>query len=140
MLVTLALAGLAAALVTPRVVDSLASQRSRAAIRGLAVCLAEARAHAVRTQGETLVTIDTDSHEIVAAPLDRRFVIPSETHVELVVAAVEKVATNIGGVRFFPDGSSTGASIRISTPAVAGEIAVHWLTGRVSVSFAERNL
>ncbi len=134
MLVTLAVAGLAAGLVAPRVVDSLASQRSRTAIRSVAAYLAEARAHAVRTRSETLVTIDTGSHELASAALQHRLVIPSETEVELVVAATEKTSAKVGGVRFFPDGSSTGASIRFSTRAIAAEIAVHWLTGRVSVA------
>ena len=36
-------------------------------------------------------------------------------------------------IRFFPDGSSTGGQVRLTSGGSAHRITAHWLTGRISV-------
>jgi general secretion pathway protein H len=48
--------------------------------------------------------------------------------VALTVAETERVA-NIGGIRFFPDGQSSGGEIALTLEGRSARIAVNWLTG-----------
>jgi general secretion pathway protein H len=43
----------------------------------------------------------------------------------------------MAGVRFFPNGSSTGATIDLRTERQAYEVRINWLTGRVSTAAIE---
>jgi general secretion pathway protein H len=138
MLVALALAALAAALVAPRINDSLALAKSRAAVRAVGDYLASARATAILRQDDTVVTIDADKAELSSTARDDRLILPPDSRLEIVVAAVEKVDERSGGIRFFPDGTATGGKVRVMAGKATGDVEVQWLTGRVSLSFEGR--
>lgn len=46
----------------------------------------------------------------------------------------ERRSPTTAGIRFFPNGSSTGATIKLSSERQVYEIRVNWLTGRVSTA------
>ncbi len=46
----------------------------------------------------------------------------------------ERRAKGMAGVRFFPNGSSTGATIQLRSERQAYEVRINWLTGRVSTA------
>jgi general secretion pathway protein H len=48
--------------------------------------------------------------------------------VAMTVAENERT-TNIGGIRFFPDGQSSGGEIALTLDGRSTRIAVNWLTG-----------
>jgi general secretion pathway protein H len=134
-LVALALAALAAALVAPRVNDSLALAKSRAAARGVADYLASARAAAVLRRDDTVVTIDTQNAALSLTARRDPLTLPPNSRLEAVVAAVERVDARIGRIRFFPDGTATGGRLHVTVGGATADIEVQWLTGRVSLSF-----
>jgi general secretion pathway protein H len=136
-LIALALAGLAAALVAPRVNDSLASHRSRAAVRAVADYLAQARADSVLRRSETLVTIDTQRLELSTTARATKLTLRPELRLDLVVAATEKTTAQIGGIRFFADGTATGGKVRLAGRGLDAVVDVHWLTGRVDVAVSK---
>lgn len=52
--------------------------------------------------------------------------------VAVTAAESERRSPTSSGIRFFPNGSSTGATIKLSSERQAYEVRVNWLTGRVS--------
>ncbi len=53
---------------------------------------------------------------------------------EVTAADSEKRSPSIAGIRFYPNGSSTGGTIDLKMEGRAYEIRVNWLTGRVSTA------
>ena len=50
---------------------------------------------------------------------------------ELTTAEQETIDEELGGIRFFPDGSSSGGMIKLSNGSMIQQINVEWLTGRI---------
>ncbi len=53
---------------------------------------------------------------------------------DVVAADSERRSNSSTGIRFFPNGSSTGGTINLRSKGNAYEIRVNWLTGRVSTA------
>ena len=63
-------------------------------------------------------------------PLSR---FPDDYRIVATLASTERDADGIGGIRFFPDGGSTGGSITITRPSGQGvRLRVDWLFGRIT--------
>jgi general secretion pathway protein H len=60
--------------------------------------------------------------------------LPPGLAVELVTVAGERQTGALGGIRFHPDGSSTGGRIVLADGARRVAVGVDWLTGRISVA------
>jgi general secretion pathway protein H len=55
-------------------------------------------------------------------------------NIAVTAADSDKISPSSTGIRFYPNGSSTGGTIDIKSGGSAYEIRVNWLTGRVSTS------
>jgi general secretion pathway protein H len=87
--------------------------------------LRRARAEAIGENRETLVEINVDSR------LVNREKLPS--HIALkVLYAGDNPRSGIAAFRFFPDGTSTGGEVEISSASARRVIAINWLTGGAS--------
>lgn len=53
---------------------------------------------------------------------------------DVTTPAGEAISTQAAGIRFFPNGSSSGGTIRLQQGSERYEISVNWLTGRVSLA------
>jgi general secretion pathway protein H len=60
--------------------------------------------------------------------------LPADLSIELVTIAGERQAAGASGIRFNPDGSSTGGRITIGGAHRRLAVGVDWLTGRVAVA------
>jgi len=101
----------------------------RAAANLVAAELRLARARAIRSSAEALVTVDIAAHQVWAdAPAPRRELGPAIA-LELVTAAPERVSATVGRFRFFPDGSSTGGAVTLRAGARTTRVVIDWLTG-----------
>ena len=60
--------------------------------------------------------------------------LPAGLAVELLTVAGERQSAAVGGIRFHPDGSSTGGRIVLADGARRIAIGVDWLTGRVGIA------
>lgn len=116
MLVVLLLLGVATALVAPRL--TAGGARLDGDTRLLASRLAAARDQAVRQGRAVEISLDTRG-------------LSQGTSLTL-AGEVERGADGVARLRFLPDGSASGADIRLRGPR-GGEraIKVDWLTGRV---------
>jgi general secretion pathway protein H len=78
------------------------------------------------SNAETVFRIDTDRLQFGLPRSMHSF--PKGMAVVMTVAENER-ATNVGGIRFFPDGQSSGGEIALTLDGRSARIAVNWLTG-----------
>jgi general secretion pathway protein H len=105
---------------------------ARTAAHALANDLRGARVSAIVGNSETWVVLDamTKSYDIEPYGVIRK--LPRTVSVELRGPRGENIGTRTE-LRFFPDGSSTGGSIRVTSGAQQHWIVDHWLTGRITI-------
>ncbi|GGF51452.1 hypothetical protein GCM10011611_67400 [Aliidongia dinghuensis] len=121
LMVVLAILGLLLALLPDALSVAIPGQRLRAAAYQLADELKDARTQAVLSGEPSTVQIGPD---------ERTFPRGTQAHLE------ETEPRADGGhaeVRFFPDGSASGGTIRLVQGTRAYVIRIDWLTGRVMV-------
>lgn len=138
MLAILAALALVAALSTPLLrppSDGLVLQR---AAREMAAALRATRARAILRNGETDFVIDLARNVYFASDLPETK-LPADTTLTLVVAKLERSAAEAArdarqAVRFYPDGTSSGAEIELKLRRATAAVKVNWLTGQASAS------
>ena len=90
--------------------------------------LAKARAAAMNSNEETVFAVDPERHLVsVGHNTPRR--LPSGMSVALTIAANERSERG-GGLRFYPDGQSSGGDIVLAFSGQQSRISVNWLTGQ----------
>jgi len=99
--------------------------------------LRDLRAAAIAAGSERVASIDVDARAIqfsdgrAPVQLDRSLVL------SVTAADSEQRGEAKAGIRFFPNGSSTGATIQLKSERQIYEVRVNWLTGRVSTAAIE---
>ena len=126
LLVVLAIAALAATLVVPNVPGLIGSNRLAAATDTTLAVLREARARAIAA-GEA-VAVEFDSTTATYRFADKAQHISDDIAVEL-----ESITGTRVSIRFYPDGASSGAVIRLIGASGDRFIAVDPLTGRIGL-------
>jgi general secretion pathway protein H len=134
LLVVLALLALSAALVVPQFSGVVQTGELKAAVRQLAATLRSARGMAVGEQRETSVLLDVAQKRYQVAGREREYVLPDKLNLEFTTASTELLNAQQAGVKFFPDGTSTGGQIILDSGLRRFVIDVLWLTGRIVVS------
>lgn len=106
----------------------------KAAARQIASRLRDLRAAAMTTGSERVATVDVDGRAVRfsdgRAPLE----LARSIAIAVTGAESERSSPSLTGVRFFPNGSSTGATIQLKSERQAYEVRINWLTGRVSTA------
>jgi general secretion pathway protein H len=103
-----------------------ATARIAVTARAIGATLQLARAQAMASNTEAVFRIDTDRLQFGLPRSMHSF--PKGMAVAMTVAENER-ATNVGGIRFFPDGQSSGGEIALTLDGRSARIAVNWLTG-----------
>ena len=103
-----------------------ATTRIAVTARAVGATLQLARAQAMASNTETVFRIDTDRLQFGLPRSMHSF--PRGMTVAMTVAETERVA-DVGGIRFFPDGQSSGGEIALTLDGRSARIAVNWLTG-----------
>jgi general secretion pathway protein H len=109
----------------------------RAAALLAASRLRDLRVAAMTTGSERVATIDAEGRTIRFGDGREPLALSQSIAMEITAADSERrttTTTTTTGVRFFPNGSSSGATITMSMERQAYEVRVNWLTGRVSTS------
>ena len=127
LLVVLAIAALAATLVVPNVPGLIGSNRLAAATDTTLAVLREARARAIAA-GEA-VAVEFDSTTATYRFADRAQHISDDISVELATVSGARVS-----IRFYPDGASSGAVIRLIGTSGERLISVDPLTSRIGLA------
>jgi general secretion pathway protein H len=108
-----------------------AATRVAVAARAIAASLQLARTQAMASNAETVVRIDVERRQFGVA--GSMHALPRGMTVAMTVAETERIADS-GGMRFYPDGQSSGGEIVLMLEGRASRIAVNWLTGEPRLS------
>lgn len=108
-----------------------AATRVAVAARAVAATLQLARAQAMASNAETVVRIDAQKQQFGLAK--SMHLLPRGMTVAITVAETERVGDS-GGMRFYPDGQSSGGEIVLMLEGRTSRIAVNWLTGEPRLS------
>jgi general secretion pathway protein H len=108
-----------------------AATRVAVAARAIAASLQLARTQAMASNAETVVRIDVERRQFGVA--GSMHALPRGMTVAMTVAETERIADS-GGMRFYPDGQSSGGEIVLILDGRASHIAVNWLTGEPQLS------
>lgn len=131
-LVVMVIAALVLALVGTSISRSVSGAEMRTAARKMAANLRYTRTQAILKKEEKVFMVDTEA-KTYQAP-DRELVqLPEEMNVALTTARTELTGENMGGIRFYPDGGSTGGYVELETDNRIYKVSVAWLTGETVV-------
>jgi len=131
-LIVLVILALFAGLAGSRILGTAGRSSLGTATTEVASLLRRARSEAIvrNTPVEVQIDVDAASFRIVG---DRSYKAPDRLKVTLFAAATDRTTSNVGEIRFFPDGSSTGGEVTLATDDARQYVQVDWLTGRVAV-------
>ena len=133
LLAVLALLGLAAGAVLQLGHGSSETAKVRAFLIQAEAMMREARPAAIGTAAVQDVLIDTDARRLVHAARGMALDVPAGVSLDGELARVPEAGKGRYVVRFFPDGSSTGASLPFRFRGKVHELRVNWLTGLADV-------
>ena len=96
--------------------------------------LRDVRAKAMTSGAESLAAIDVGGHTMQFSDGSAPVAFARSMKIEVMSADSENRDPSVAGIRFYPNGSSTGGTINLEMEGRAYEIRVNWLTGRVSTT------
>jgi general secretion pathway protein H len=108
-----------------------AAARVAVTARAVAATLQLARAQAMANNSEVVVRIDTQKGQFGVA--GSMHTLPGGMSVAMTVAETERTGES-GGMRYYPDGQSSGGEIVLMLDGRASRIVVNWLTGEPQLS------
>jgi general secretion pathway protein H len=94
--------------------------------------LRDLRAAAMTTGSERVATIDVSKRMIGFSDGREPLQLNKTIAVAVTGADAERRSETVEGIRFYPNGSSSGATITLRSEGEAYEVRINWLTGRVS--------
>ena len=110
------------------------SAQLKAATRDLVSSLRYARGQALISQQEVTVAINLAENSYQISNRDKIYHFSDEIELTLVIAQDEFKDKEIGRLRFYADGSSSGGRITMEWSNLIYKIDVNWLSGKVEVS------
>lgn len=139
MIAVLALVGIIAVAMSISLVRGLSSTKVKAASRDLAAAMRYTRGQAIIKREERALEVDVENKSYTA-PGKRTVNLPEDMHLHLLTGRQElsNAEETAGRIRFFPDGSSTGGRVRLSSGPREWIVNVAWLTGEISLEEAEQ--
>lgn len=132
LLMVVGLMAIALALFSGAIGGGLDGLRLRNAAKEVVAQLRYARVTAITSGEATAFTLDVDSAHWKTGR--REGDLPGKPTLDVMTAAQEQVEAGVARIRFFPDGSSTGANITLSKGSARWLVEVRWLTGEVRLS------
>jgi len=110
---------------------SVGGAELRNEVREIIAGLRHTRGQAIIKRKEMVFRADAGNMTWQAAGREERQ-LPEGLDITLNTARSEMTGENAGGIRFFPDGSSTGGSVLLSVDERKWYVTVGWLTGEIS--------
>jgi general secretion pathway protein H len=132
LLVVLVIVSLMLALVGTSISRSISGAEMRTAAGKVAAGLRYTRTQAILKKSEQVFIVDTEALTYQAAGREPK-PLPEGMLVELNTARSELTSETAGGIRFYPDGGSTGGNVRLEANGRIYRVNVAWLTGEASI-------
>lgn len=121
------------ALAVPMISAGMPGTELKGAARQLAAGLRQARSQAVTRKVESTLTLDVEKRNFKVSGDQRQYALPAKLDISLFTAQSELLPDKIGAIRFYPDGSSTGGRITVTSGDRKYDVNVDWLTGQVTI-------
>ncbi|TVQ86573.1 MAG: type II secretion system protein GspH [Chromatiaceae bacterium] len=134
LLVVLAIAGLMLALTPPLIGAALPGVELKGAARRTAAALRLTREIAIAEGRSAAWVLDLTGRRYHLDGDTRGGRLPAGIELQLTAAEAELQSETLGGIRFFPDGSSTGGRVVLQRAGRGYQVGVNWLTGRVLIA------
>lgn len=116
---------------------SVSSAEIRNASREIVAGIRHTRGQAIVKRQQQVFTIDGESRTWQAA--GRQPVkLPDGLEIDMTTARSELTSERAGGIRFYPDGASTGGTVTLLMQGREWTITIAWLTGEVSLERDDR--
>ena len=131
-MVVLVIVALMMALVGSSISRNISGAEMRTAASKVAASIRYTRTRAILTKTEQVFLVDTEKLTYQAAEREAAE-LPEGMKVELNTARSELTSETAGGIRFYPDGGSTGGNVRLEANGRIYRVNVAWLTGEASV-------
>ena len=116
--------------------SSVSGAEARSAARKLVASLRYTRARAIIEKSEQVFEVNTEDRSY-QAPGRKQINLPEGVDVTITTARSEITSEDVAGIRFFPDGGSTGGHIELTVNEREYRVNVAWLTGETRLERAE---
>ena len=110
---------------------SIEGAELRNTAREITAAIRHTRGQAVIQREQQVFSVDADQKTWQASGREPQ-ALPEELDITLTTARSELTGNNAGGIRFYPDGASTGGRVVLSSDGREWHITVAWLTGEVA--------
>lgn len=135
-MVVMVIIALIMGLVATSMSRSISAAEARAASRELVASLRYTRARAIIDKAEQVFMVDTENRSYQAPGRDK-VELPEGVDLTITTATSELVSDAVSGIRFFPDGGSTGGHIELTVNKREYRVNVAWLTGETQLERTE---
>jgi general secretion pathway protein H len=132
-MVVMVIAALMMGLVAASLSRSISGAEARTAARKVVASLRYTRSQAILKKEQTVFLVDTGERSY-RAPGREAVVLPEGMDVLLTTARSEMTSEDVGGIRFFPDGGSTGGHVDLIVNGREYRVDVAWLTGEATLA------
>jgi general secretion pathway protein H len=133
LLIVLMLMAVIAAVTIPTFGPGVSTTELRSAAREVAAGLRLARDQAIAQRSEAMLVLDVAAHSFVVPPDERVHALPAGIELKLFTAQSDLLGDQVGALRFYPDGGSTGGRVTLTAGERKYDVDVDWLTGRVAI-------
>ena len=133
LLAVLMLAGLLLAIAPPLISSAVPGVQLKGATRTLMSALRQTRGLAISEASPQRLLVDMQAREVRVPGRVQAISIPAQVDLQLTVPESQRIDDDQATVSFYPDGSSSGGSIRLARAGILYRVDVDWLTGRVSL-------
>lgn len=132
LMVVLVIVGLLLALVATSLSQSISAAEVRTAARDVMAALRYTRGQAIIKREERTLDVNLEKMTYQAPDKDLKH-LPEGVELKLLTARSELTDENVGSIRFYPDGSSTGGRVTVIAGQREWVVNVAWLTGEITM-------
>ncbi|MFW5927072.1 MAG: GspH/FimT family pseudopilin [Wenzhouxiangella sp.] len=136
LMVVMVLVAILFAVVGVSVSRSIGGAEIRNAAREITAGIRHTRGQAIVQRQQQVFHVDAEKRTWKASERDE-VELPEGLDITLETARSELTGENAGGIRFYPDGASTGGSITLRANEREWHVTVSWLTGEVAIEREE---
>lgn len=133
MIVVIVIVAIMATVVATNIGSGNQTATLRGAAREISSALRFARGHALTHSKETSFKFNLKNNSYQVTHKNKTFNLSKDIAVSLDVAQSQIAEDQVGAIRFFPDGSSTGGRITLEIEENKYQLDVNWLTGQVEI-------
>lgn len=133
LLLVIVIIAMAVAVAAPNIGSGNQTASLNAAAREISSALRFARGHALTHRKESVLLMNLEDNSYQLTDRKKQYKFANDIAVTLDVAKSQIIDKNHGGIRFFPDGSSTGGRITLELGESKRQLDVNWLTGQVEI-------